>query len=419
MRHLLLLLLSAAAASPLSTAASSAAVRPPLQLPLHDPVSAVQGLISRVLGPGYVAAFTLSVIPPDAATSNDVFTLAPGPGGSGVAISGSSGVALASGLGWYLKYTCNASWAWGVNNSGHQMASVPLPAALPVPATPGRFVSPARYRYSFNTCTFGYSFAWYDTKRWQEEVDRLALWGINAPLLPIGMEAAETAVYSSMGLTEAELQAWFTGHSHLPWQRMANIKAIAGPLPAASVAQQAELGAAVSAMMTAFGMNPVLSGFAGHVPDALRRVRPSANISTSSDWGGVGCTFSCDALLEPTDPLFATLGAALNAKELELFGAGITQPMFNADTFNEEGPESGEDNYLKAWNQQIYGAMTAVSPNAVFVIQAWAFHSSFWTPERLKAYLSPVPKQSILILDLNSEDGPVWQNFDGFWGADW
>ena len=111
---------------------------------------------------------------------------------------------------------------------------------------------------------------------------------------------------------------------------MANIKGVAGPLPAASWAQQATLGAAVSAMMVAYGMSPVLSGFAGHVPDALRRVAPSANITQSSDWGGVGCTFSCDALLEPTDPLFATLGTALNAEVLRRYGAGVVAPMFNA-----------------------------------------------------------------------------------------
>ena len=192
----------------------------------------------------------------------------------------------------------NASWGWGVNNSGHQVASVPPPGALPPPATPGRFVSPAKWRYAWNTCTFGYSFAFYDTARWQQEIDRAALWGINAPLMPIGLEAAEAAVYERRGLTEAELQAWFTGHSHLPWQRMANIKGIAGPLPASSWSQQAELGAAVAGMMTAFGMTPVLPGFGGHVPDALRRVAPGANISSSSDWGGVGCNASCDALLE-------------------------------------------------------------------------------------------------------------------------
>lgn len=256
-------------------------------------------------------------------------------------------------------------------------------------------------------------------QRWREEVDRIALWGINAPLLPIGLEAAEAAVYSSMGLTEAELTAWFTGHSHLPWQRMANIQSIAGPLPTGSWAQQSQLGAAVSGMMTELGMTPVLNGFAGHVPNSLARIQPQANITRSSDWGGVGCNYSCDALLEPTDPLFPTLAAALNAKVLELYGQGVQEPMFNADTFNEEGPESGDVGYLAQWNKVIYSAMVAAHPDSIYVMQAWAFHSDFWTVERVQAYLSPVPLTKFLILDLNTESGPVWQKYNGFFGHDW
>ena len=213
-RVALLLAASSVAAAALS---SSSPRRAPHAAPVHDPVASTQGLITRILGAGYVASFAVSVMPPDAATGNDVFSLAAGATPGTVSLSGSSGVALASALGWYLKFSCNASWAWGVDNSGHQVASVPPPGALPAPVGDVRLVSPARFRYSYNTCSFGYSFPWYDVTRWQQEVDRLALWGINAPLMPIGMEAAEAAVYARMGVTEAELQAWFTGHSHLPW----------------------------------------------------------------------------------------------------------------------------------------------------------------------------------------------------------
>ena len=398
--------------------AAVALARAPHPAPLHDPVASAQALLARVLGSAYLPDVAFSVIPPDAASGNDVFTLAAGAAPAAVAIAGSSGVALSAGLGWYLKYSLNASWGWGFNNSGHNMA-LPPPGSLPPPATPGRFASPARVRYSWNTCTFGYSFAFYSLQQWREEIDRIALAGINAPLLPIGVEFAEAEVYGGLGMTEAELQNWFTGHSHAPWRRMANIKKIAGPLPAAARAQQRDLGIAVSAMMTALGMTPVLNGFAGHVPDALRRLYPAANISASSDWGAVGCNFSCDGLLEPTDPLFATLGRALNAKVLALYGAGVAAPYFNADTFNEEQPSSGDPDYLIAWNSAVYGAMTAVAPNSVYVMQAWAFHGGFWTSDRVRAYLSPVPLQRMLILDLNTEDGPVWQNYDAFFGHDW
>jgi alpha-N-acetylglucosaminidase len=400
-----------------------AAALPPHPAPVHDPVAAAQGLVTRLLGSQYLASFAFTTEPPDAASGNDVFSLSAGiAGGAPVAISGTTGVSLASGLGWYLKYTLNCSWGWGYSNSGHNfLPALSLgPSQLPPPATPGRFVAQARFRYSWNTCTFGYSFPWYTTREWQEEIDRAALWGINAPLMPIGLEAAEAAVYTRLGMTQAELQAWFTGHSHLPWQRMANIKKLAGPLPPASWAAQAALGEAVSAAMTQFGMTPVLPGFAGHVPDALRRLYPSANISQSSDWGGVGCNYSCAALLEPSDPLFGTLGAALNEEVLGRYGRGVgASPMFNADTFNEEIPESGAPDYLYQWNEAVFKAMTAAAPAPIFVLQAWAFHNSFWTQERVRAYLAPVPLRSMLILDLNSEDGPVWQNFESFFGHWW
>jgi hypothetical protein len=60
-----------------------------------------------------------------------------------------AGVAIASGLHWYLKYYCNASIAWGKGGSGNQLATVPSPQGLPMPAAQ-RNVSPVRVRYAYN-----------------------------------------------------------------------------------------------------------------------------------------------------------------------------------------------------------------------------------------------------------------------------
>jgi hypothetical protein len=53
--------------------------------------------------------------------------------------------------------------------------------------------------------------------------------------------------------------------------------------------------------------------------------------------GGFNSTYSNDTLLEPTDPLFITLGSAYNMLVLETYGdpAGLEIPFFSADMFNE------------------------------------------------------------------------------------
>lgn len=56
--------------------------------------------------------------------------------------------------------------------------------------------------------------------------------------------------------------------------------------------------------MRAFGITPVLPGFAGHIPEGLTRVFPKANVSRLGDWGHFNSTYCCTYLLDPTDPLF-------------------------------------------------------------------------------------------------------------------
>lgn len=45
----------------------------------------------------------------------------------------------------------------------------------------------------------------------------------------------------------------------------------------------------------------------------------------------------------------------------------------------------------------------AVDSEGVYLMQGWLFHSSFWTPANIEAYLSGVPDDRMLILDLNTE----------------
>ncbi len=45
-----------------------------------------------------------------------------------------------------------------------------------------------RFRYYQNVCTVSYSMVWWDFKRWEREIDWMALRGINFPLAFNGQE---------------------------------------------------------------------------------------------------------------------------------------------------------------------------------------------------------------------------------------
>lgn len=105
-----------------------------------------------------------------------------------------------------------------------------------------------------------------------------------------------------------------------------------GPYDDAIITAQRDLQLSLLPMMRVYGMIPVLPGFAGHVPAAITRVFPSANVTQSAGWGNFNATYSSVTLLEPTDPLFVTLGTAFHKIVLSLYGdpSGTETPYFNA-----------------------------------------------------------------------------------------
>jgi hypothetical protein len=190
---------------------------------LHDPIGSVQGLVSRLLGNEYVSSFSFSVIDKDPSSGNDVFELDYDTTGKTVIVRGSAGYAISSGLNWYLKYTANCSFTWGRNGSGNQISLLPQPNSL-IPPTPLRMVSAVAWRYAYNVCTYGYSMPFWNFTQFEEEIDRLALWGVNIPLAFQGQEYVWHRFYVSLGLSETEINAFLAGPAFLPWNRMGNMQ---------------------------------------------------------------------------------------------------------------------------------------------------------------------------------------------------
>lgn len=260
--------------------------------------------------------------------------------------------------------------------------------------------------------------AWWNITRWIEEIDWMALSGINMPLAFVGQEAIFQSVFEDLfNLTSQDLGDFFGGPAFLAWARMGNIHGWGGPLPQTWIDQQKSMQKQIVQQMRSFGMITILPGFAGFVPSALVSLFPNATYSQLPDWGHFSKEYCCGSLLSSTDPLFAQIGTAVTQRFIQEFG---TDHVYNVDIFNEMNPSSNDPQFLHNVTAGVFSAMQSADPNAVWLMQGWLFKHSphFWKPPQIQAFLSGVPPGRMIILDLQAELNPVWEITDSFYGTE-
>uniref|UniRef100_A0A0B7BFH7 Alpha-N-acetylglucosaminidase n=1 Tax=Arion vulgaris TaxID=1028688 RepID=A0A0B7BFH7_9EUPU len=325
----------------------------------------------------------------------------------GIQIVGTTGVAVAMGFYHYLKYYCNGQRTW----AGQQTQ---LPPTLPVITSPIRITTNDKFRYYQNVCTLSYSMAFWQWDRWEQEIDWMALHGINLPLAFIGQEAIFQRVYLNLGFTMKDLNEYFVGPAFLAWGRMGNIFGWGGPLPQMWITNKLLLQHQILERMRSLGMIPVLPAFAGHVPSAITRVFPNANVTQLPTWSHFNSTYSGNYLLNFQDPLFIRIGQLIIEAMTDEFG---TDHIYNCDTFNEMDPSSSDPQYISDAGKTVFNAMVAGDAQAIWLMQGWLFlHSTFWQPPQVKALVTSVPQGRMIILDLASETSPVYQKHESFYG---
>ena len=106
----------------------------------------------------------------------------------------------------------------------------------------------------------------------------------------------------------------------LPWHRMANLDKWGGPLPMSYIAGQKTLQQQIVRQARALGMKPILGGFAGHVPEALKAVKPAAKITgITPGWGDMDAWYAT-WFIDPTDPLFGEIQGRYLKQQSALYG---------------------------------------------------------------------------------------------------
>lgn len=354
-----------------------------------------------------------------------------------MAVEGSSAIALVHGATQYLQQQGRVSLSW----EGRRIA--PL-TGLPTGDT-GPIASAFALRTYLNTCTFGYTTPWWAWDRWSDEIDWMAARGIDTPLAMEGQEFVWRALWRDQGLDDATIASGLSAAPFLPWQRMGNIAGYRAPLSAGWIEKKHQLQLRILGRMRALGMKPILPAFSGYVPKAFADRHPKARIYRMRAWEGFPGTY----WLDPSDPLFAVLARRFTQLYTQTYGPG---DYYLADAFNEMVPPIAEDGSdasaahygdsiantaatraaalpvavrdarLAAYGEKLFQSVTAAAPNATWVMQGWLFGAdkAFWTPDAIRAFLSRVPNQRMLVLDIGNDRYPgIWKTSGAFDGKSW
>ena len=332
-------------------------------------------------------------------SANDFFEL--DQAGGKVVVRGNSWVNIATGINWYLKYNCGIHLTWG--NMKAQ-----LPAALPKVKAKERHETNMKMRYCFNYCTFSYSMAFWDWQRWQEEIDWMALHGVNMPLAIVGTECVWRNMLLKMGYSEDEVGQFIAGPAFLAWWEMNNLEGWGGPLPMSWYRQQEALQKNILKRMKQLGMDPVLPGYSGMMPhDAKQKL--GLDVSDGGTWNG----YVRPSNLMPTDKRFGEVADAYYAELTKLYGKS---KYYSMDPFHESNDDATID-YAKA-GKAVMDAMKRTNKEAKWVVQGW-------TENPRPQMMTDLKNGDIVILDLFSECRPmfgipsIWKRENGYDGHSW
>lgn len=357
--------------------------------------SPIQGLLERI-DKGASRKFIIEQVK----SPTDFFEL--DQQGDKVVIRGNNYVSIATGLNWYLKYYAGVQLSWNGMTAR-------LPDALPAVPQKERHETEMAYRYDFNYCTHSYTMAFWDWKRWEQEIDWMALHGINLPLAIVGTDVVWYNVLAKLGYTKDEINEFIAGPAFQGWWLMNNLEGWGGPNPDNWYKQRETLQKKIVKRMREYGIHPVLPGYSGMVPHNAKD-HLGLNVSDPGLW----CGYRRPAFLQPTDPRFSEIADLYYKEMTRLYGKA---DFYSMDPFHEGGNVAGVD--LNAAGQAIWKAMKKANPKAVWVAQAWQANPR-------QKMIENLPAGDLIVLDLFAESRPqwgdpasTWYRKEGFGKHDW
>ena len=314
------------------------------QAPVATPEEAITALLNRIGGAGAANRFVTVIDKSFAENGKDVFVITSQDGKP--CIKGNTQLSVATGINWYLNHHAHINLTW--NNPTTDFSKI----EFPVPTTEEKHVCNTTYRYDFNTCTFSYSMAFWTWKRWQQEIDWMALHGINAPLNLVGLDVVTRKFLRELGVGENDINAYIAGPGFIAWFAMNNLEGWGGTINASDVnmngnpdwwyTRQEQLCRNMLQRMRELGMQPVIPGFSGQVPNCITKYSidgfSSGDVVDNGKWAG---GYIRPDILKPNTTSYATF-APIYYKHLHEV-MGISE-LYSMDPFHEGSLPQGVSN---------------------------------------------------------------------------
>ena len=307
------------------------------QAPVATAEEAVTALLNRIGGNGAADKFEIVIDASLAENGKDVFVITSQNGKP--CIKGNTQLSVATGINWYLNHYAHINLTW--NNLTTDLSKV----TLPVPGTEEKHVCNTTYRYNFNTCTFSYSMAFWTWERWQQEIDWMALHGINAPLNLVGLDVVTRKFLEELGVSESDIDAYIAGPGFIAWFAMNNLEGWGGTINSSSTGvqmngnpdwwytRQEQLCRNMLQRMRELGMQPVIPGFSGQIPNSLSNYSisgfSSSDVINGGTWAG---GYTRPDILKPFTDSYKNL-ASVYYKHLEDV-MGVSE-FYSMDPFHE------------------------------------------------------------------------------------
>lgn len=351
----------------------------------EDTYDEVYGIIERRVGKEYCSWFELIVEDnPRKGHDYDYFELSQA--GDKIHIKANNGVSLASGLNHYLKYFCKVN----ISQVGDR---VDMPKTVVPIETPVFKETKAKVRYAYNYCTFSYSMPFWGEKEWRDELDWLALNGVNLILDLTGQEEVWRRFLKKLGYSHSEIKKYIAGPAYYAWAYMANIYGFGGPIHDSWFEERTDLARRNHLIMRKLGMYPILQGYSGMVPIDVQNYDPKAEIIPQGKWG----MFNRPYMLKTTSDVFKEYAEMFYGVQREVYGA--YSKYYATDPFHEGGVVG--DMSPRDIAKEVLTAMIKGDSDAVWVIQSWQNNP---TSELLRGIAEVDPeKEHEIVLDLYAE----------------